>query len=256
MASIRLVVTNGCSFTYGTDLSDRGRCCWGRQVADALGADFVNLAAGGGSNRRLVRTTVEQLPAIAERYGCSPTEVLFLGMWSELPRWEVYDPDDPDAVALAESFQDRAWHRIGLWHLDRKYRPALAYYRHLQHDEGDLLDLLLGYSLLESFLRDNGYRYGFMLVEDLLPPDLTAGRYDNLLRHIDARRLLGGWRDCGELSFLSVVERRGLPMSGRPPRHKRRNGHPLEEAHATYAREYVLPFVHGLIKGGHEADSG
>ncbi len=95
MANVRLVVTNGCSFTHGTSLAEPERTCWPRVLADALDAPLVNLAAGGGSNHRLVRTTVEQLPQVVDRAGCTPQETLFVAMWTELARSEVYDPSTP-----------------------------------------------------------------------------------------------------------------------------------------------------------------
>jgi Family of unknown function (DUF6071) len=245
--SVRLVVANGCSFSYGVDLREPGVSCWGRVLADHLGAAFVNLAAGGGGNRRLVRTTVEQLAPLAAARGCQPEQVLFLGMWTELPRWEVYDPAEPEHVAVAESFRDRPWHRIGPWSLDRRYRPAQHYYRYLQHDEADFLNFLLGYVLLESYLRQRGFRHGFCLVEGF--PQLagdTAGCAD-YLADIDEQHLLGGWRRCGELSFVEVIRDRALPMSGRRRGVGRGNGHPLEQAHRVYALDYLAPFTRSLL---------
>ena len=247
------MVTNGCSFTYGADLRDRAVSCWGRVVADELGARFVNLAAGGGSNRRLVRTTVEQLEDVADRAGVSHAETLFIGMWTELPRWEVYDPAEPEYSALSDAFQDRPWHRIGIWSLSRGYRPARSYYRFLQHDEGDFLDFLLGYVLLEQFLRVKGFAYIFTLVQaypGLVTPD---PQYASFLRNIDEGRLLGGFTSCWELSFIELIRKHGLPMSGRKRGSIRGNGHPLEEAHLRYAREWLLPFIRATIPGAASA---
>lgn len=248
--AVRLVVVNGCSFSYGTDLKDRERSCWGRLLAEELRADFVNLAAGGGGNKRLVRTTVEQLKQVADTHGCKPSEVLFIGMWTELPRFEVYDPADPEHIAVADSFKDRPWHRIGLWSLDRKYRPARHYYRYLQHDEGDFLDFLLGYVLLESYLKQRGYQYGFCLVQGFPPLVDQPAAYADYLGDIDESHLLGGWRNCCDMSFIEVIRSRSLPMSGRPKKATRGDGHPLEEAHRVYATEYLAPFARTLLKAG------
>jgi hypothetical protein len=244
---VRLVVGNGCSFSYGTALNDRDRSCWGRILADELNAGFVNLAAGGGGNKRLVRTTVEQLKKTADAYGCEPAEVFFIGMWTELPRWEIYDPTELEHVAVADSFKDRPWHRIGLWSMNQKYRPAKHYYRYVQHDEGDFLDFLLGYVLLESYLRQRGYQYGFSLVQGFPPLVAHPDDYADYLGDIDESRLLGGWRHCCDMSFIEVIRSRHLPMSGRPKGAARGDGHPLEEAHRVYATDYLVPFARSLL---------
>jgi len=246
VANVRLVVTNGCSFTHGTSLAEPERTCWPRVLADALDAPLVNLAAGGGSNHRLVRTTVEQLPQVVDRAGCTPQETLFVAMWTELARSEVYDPSTPDTGYLSTAFADRPWHRIGIWSIDRGYRPARQFYRHLQHDEGDFLSFLLGYALLESFLRLHGFRYAFVFVEDLLPPGFRPDGYEHT-RLIDERHLLGGWDGSAADSFVGVIKARGLPMSGRQRGVTRGRGHPLEAAHRVYALEHVLPFVRQLL---------
>lgn len=245
---VRLVVVNGCSFTYGTDLMDRKRSCWGRVLADGLGAGFVNLAAGGGGNKRLVRTTVEQLQYVAAAQGCQPSEVLFIGMWTELPRFEIYDPAEPEHAAMADSFKDRPWHRIGVWSMERGYRPAKPYYRYLQHDEGDFLDFLLGYVLLESYLKQRGFRYGFSLVQCFPPLVEQPEVYADYLGDIDEGHLLGGWRNCCDVSFIEVIRSRSLPVSGRPKGATRGDGHPLEEAHRVYATEYLAPFARQLLE--------
>jgi hypothetical protein len=247
MRRIRLVVANGCSFTYGTCLARPEQSCWARLLADALDAPLVNIAAGGGSNRRLVRTTVEQLPRIAAEAGCRPAETLFVAMWAELPRWEVYDPGTPDAGFLPGSFTDRPWHRLGIWSMDRGYPPARRYYRYLQHDQGDFLSFLLGYGLLECFLRVQGFQYAFTLAEDLLPSGFRPADYRELTALIDDRHLAGGWDGCRERSFAEVIKARGLPMSGRPPGVTRGRGHPTEAAHRAYALDVMLPFVQQVL---------
>src|SRR4051812_22292433 len=110
--SPRLVVVNGCSLTYGLRLADPQASCWGRHVADGLGADCVNLAAGAGSNARLVRTSVNALPDLVAS-GVPARDILFIAMWTDLSRTEVRAPDAdrghrPDG-------DDMHWKRIGPW---------------------------------------------------------------------------------------------------------------------------------------------
>lgn len=233
---LKLIVVNGCSLTYGRRLQDPERSCWGRLVADGLGADFVNLAAGGGSNRRIVRTTVEHLGRITSARGLSPAEVLFVGMWTEISRAEVYD-GRPDEGFRPADYDDPHWNRIGPWQLKNKHEKSIRYYKHFQDDRGDIFNFLLDSILLQQFLRQGEYNYAFALAWDFLPADAFR-RHPQLSAQIDAARLLGGFDACGQVSFYDVVKRR-FPIG--------QGLHPLEEAHHFYANEYLLPWLRKTI---------
>ena len=55
-----ILLTNGDSFTYGTELTDNN-LAWPYVLADIIGYDCVNLAQPGASNDYIVRSTVEYL---------------------------------------------------------------------------------------------------------------------------------------------------------------------------------------------------
>lgn len=55
-----MILANGCSFTEGYDLPDRSKC-WANTLGNLLNSPVKNLALGGASNERIVRTTQEFL---------------------------------------------------------------------------------------------------------------------------------------------------------------------------------------------------
>jgi hypothetical protein len=55
-----MILTNGCSFTEGYDLPDKS-LAWPSQLGTLLNQSIKNLALGGSSNDRIVRTMKEEL---------------------------------------------------------------------------------------------------------------------------------------------------------------------------------------------------
>lgn len=233
--SLRLLVVNGCSMTYGAELRSRETSCWGGLVAQHLDLDFVNLAACAGSNNRLVRTTVEQLPRLTGERGLHPEEVLFLGMWTRLNRFEAYgeERDSQGWPGLADSFDDGLWCRIHPRYVERNDARSIAWYRHVQSDFGDRSTFMLNWILLDAWLAGNGYRYGFLWAFDP-DPQVFEGLpvYEGRL---DRSRLLGADRSpYGGPTFFSI----GQALDDLGP-----YGHPLERSHDLFVENHVLDWV-------------
>lgn len=55
-----MILTNGCSFTEGYDLEDLS-LAWPYQLGKIINQQVTNLALGGSSNDRILRTTIEYL---------------------------------------------------------------------------------------------------------------------------------------------------------------------------------------------------
>jgi len=232
--SPRLVVVNGCSLTYGARLADPQAMCWGRRVADGLGADFVNLAAGSGSNARLVRTSVNALPALVAS-GVPARDILFIAMWTQLSRTEVRVPDAD--LGHRPDGDDPHWKRIGPWRLQRGDEQSELYYRRLQSDDGDLETFLVGWILLDAFLSRLGVRAAYCLGWNILPPDAFT-RHPVLTHQLDDHRLFGGFDSCRESSFARTVKRGGFPEAP--------DKHPREDGHRYYAEQFLLPWLRRL----------
>ena len=232
--SPRLVVVNGCSMTYGLRLADPQATCWARLVADDLGADCVNLAAGAGSNARLVRTSVGALPELVAN-GIPARDILFIAMWTGLSRTEVRVPD-PDPRHRPDG-DDLHWKRIGPWRMQFGDEQTELYYRHLQSDDGDLENFLVGWILLDAFLSRLGVRAAYCLAWDILPPDAFT-RHPVLTHQLDDHRLFGGFDSCRESSFGAKVW--GGRFAAAP------DEHPLEDGHRHYAEQLLLPWLRRL----------
>jgi hypothetical protein len=233
LGGIRLVIVNGCSLTHGDEHEAPDETSWGPVLARRISTPCVNLASDGGSNRRLVRTAVAQVDVLTAWHGVQPRETLFLAMWTKLNRSEVYAGEPDPYPGLSDAFVDRDWHRILPWLLGRSDRPSVAWYRYLQHDVGDRLDFLLGWVLLQAWLRQRGYRHGFLWAFD---PDPTAFRGGpEFTAQIDFRRVIGA--DDGGFGGPSLYS------IGRMLGDLGRRNHPLERSRDYYVHNVLYPWL-------------
>jgi hypothetical protein len=239
-SDVALVVANGCSMTYGDELTDRLQTCWASVLARSLGADVVNLGACAGSNRRIVRTTVEQLDRCRQARGLEPSQVLMLSMWSRLNRFELYGHEPDRQGGLATSFDDADWCRIHPAYIERRDQRTITWYKHLQTDVGDRSGFVLDWIIFDHWLMARGYPHGFIWAFDPPPSGLFAGieHYEPLL---DTSSLLGAKsQPQGGPSFYSFGVELGDLGPGR---------HPLERAHADFAEQHLYPWVQELLAG-------
>lgn len=106
-----ILLTNGCSWTWGggLDLDSteddliRNASTWPAHLAKFLNAEeVVQLAAGCGSNQRILRTTLDWiLNQPTERL----TKTVAIIQWTEFSRFEYYSPKDP--LDYYENFSER-----------------------------------------------------------------------------------------------------------------------------------------------------
>lgn len=79
------IYANGCSFTYGDELSNPAESAWPILLADKLSGDIVNDAVSGGSNYRTIYRTIKN---IKEEYD------LYLIAWTDYSRFTFYKSDN------------------------------------------------------------------------------------------------------------------------------------------------------------------
>lgn len=110
-----IVLANGCSWTYGGGLDDTrtreelDQVTWPCQLAKLMNADkFYNLADGGGSNQRILRTTLDWL--LKQDQHTLDNTVAFI-QWTEESRYEYYSPLDFDDEY--ENIEER-WMKVKL----------------------------------------------------------------------------------------------------------------------------------------------
>ena len=99
------ILTNGCSWTYGGALEldgpefeqERLSVTWPARLASKLNATYTNIASGGGSNQRVVRTTIDWIYKNRENI----KNTIAIIQWSDTSRYEYYEPlDKSDAHEL------------------------------------------------------------------------------------------------------------------------------------------------------------
>ncbi|WP_158841348.1 DUF6071 family protein [Saccharothrix deserti] len=219
---IKLLVTNGCSMTAGEELDSPRTQAWPVLLARALGVELVNMGLGGGSNRRIVRTTVATLPALCEQRSIAPEETLVVCTWTRPDRTEHFDPGF--TRRRSEFDADVNWRVIGPFN-DSRDKQAKAFYRHLWSEEGQIGSFLLEWILLDSFLRLRGYvsRYAFAYRDVTALPTTPSLR--GLPGQIDRTTVFGEFPVGEGMAFDDMTL--DLP---RAPRN-----HPLTEGHHRFA---------------------
>jgi lysophospholipase L1-like esterase len=229
---IRLLVANGDSNTWGSELSRPAVSNWAAVLADRLGVEVVNLAEQGGSNHRILRTTVEHLGRLVAAHRLEPADVLYVGMWTLRDRMEVVGDTPELSMVHVAGFRDRPWQRIRALLIDRDHEPSVLWFRDLCERQTGVVDLLLSTILLDRWLARFGCRYALALAYDELGERLAA-RHPKLTSQLRPGVLVGG-RGWSDAAMRMVVE-------GRAPIGP--DGHPLEAGHRLYVDEVLLPWL-------------
>ncbi len=216
---LEVLITNGCSLTCGEELSAPGRDGWPNLLARALGLRLINLSQEGGSNARVVRTTVAALARSPEL--CARALVLVL--WTEPDRSEYCVTDDGGGQPLALLSSEEHWRQIGPW-LNRRGgpRPVRRYYASLWDEQGQRADFLLRWAMLVSHMRVLGcvdrYALGY-------PPTQYGSLRDGAWLGLSTDHIMGGLEPGFDDSFLGLTWH-----DDRGP-----GGHPLVRSHARWA---------------------
>jgi len=79
------IYVNGCSFTYGDELTDPARNSWPILLGNKLNANVFNDAESGGSNYRLVYQTIKNLKECYD---------LYILAWTNYARFTFYKSDN------------------------------------------------------------------------------------------------------------------------------------------------------------------
>lgn len=221
---IRLLVTNGCSCAVGKEMEHPARDGWPTVLAESLGVELVNLARNGSSNRRIIRTLVEQLPTVIKQSGYAPDEIMTMVSWSETSRHEHYVGKKRSLrrFNVGDRFHD-GWQRIGSWRVAEGHKGSIAFYDHLWNDDGQLANHFLDWLMMDALLRDTGvhprYNFAFPIPRELPSPAVVAAE------QLDPTRTFGGIPPRPGTCFLEMPKE-----FARGP-----GGHSLEEGHRWFA---------------------
>jgi hypothetical protein len=134
---------NGCSHTYGDDLSSRDKS-WPAVVARNLGHDFVNDSVSGGSNERILYRTVKHLQEFDKFYIA----------WTYTSRFTRYRADNNYEVNFNPQLHN------SLYGSDPDFKTyGLLHYRVWHNELFCFKQWLQNIVLLQTYFKANNKRY-------------------------------------------------------------------------------------------------
>lgn len=222
---IRLLVANGCSFTRGAELGDPGSTAWPAVLASRLGVPVANLGSDGGSNRRIVRTTVGVLDQVCGEFGVPVEETLVLCMWTCATRGEYHVRRRRDRGNRPDLPYETDWRRLGPWSMEEEGSAANVHFRSMWSKEGGTINLLTDWVLLDTYLRSRGALARYAYAWNVLPSKMPA-EAAGLFTQLERTSVYGNTFDSSETSFQNSTRDRFRLGPGL---------HPLEAAHAYFA---------------------
>tara|TARA_R100000231_G_scaffold139540_1_gene121165 strand:- start:483 stop:1178 length:696 start_codon:yes stop_codon:yes gene_type:complete len=143
----KLLITNGCSFTYGDELSRRNHEAFPYLLALKHNIPVNNLAYNGKSNEAIVRTTLEFMLDS----DLSKIDPIFIIGWSGIARKEFYS--------------DGKWSKITPTQVAVN-KLAEVHYMYLQSNKQDNLEFFNHTLLLQLLFESKNYQYFFFNIDD------------------------------------------------------------------------------------------
>ena len=150
-----VLLTNGCSMCYGSDLTEdhlqRMKSCWSGKLGKAAGFDeVVNLGYPGGSNDRILRTTIEWIIQHYLNKKIDTNSLLVCIGWTSPMRREFYIDDEWRQLIPYHDYKDSA-----ASFLNRVYRETAW------HENESAIRFATQLISLQSFLKHNNISYVF-----------------------------------------------------------------------------------------------
>lgn len=218
-----ILFANGCSMTMGAELADPHTASFPALLARHFGLELANIALGGASNCRILRTTLMWI-ADYLGHGGRPEDLFVLIGWTSPDRREF-------GLSENESSQDANtfWRYIHIHQQFADATPDLIQLRKLiirsfWCDRESMTRFLLAASSLENVLASHGIRHCFV---HAIPISSLHPELRDLAGAIDARRFFNFLQPQGD--FLSTSrDVWSVPIG--PLKH------PLEEGHLRWSR--------------------
>ena len=133
-----ILYTNGCSFTWGDELSNRNSR-YASLLANKLNCELVDNSMCGSSNERILRTTFDYLQ---DPKTDLENLIVVIG-WSGISRTEIYN---------------NGWSTITPTMMGTDTR-AIEYYKHIQSEQQDNLKFYNQVLLLQLWLEKHNVKY-------------------------------------------------------------------------------------------------
>lgn len=143
---------NGCSFTYGDELSDQFNSSWPAVVARQLKTNFVNDAVSGGTNERTVYKTLQRVGDYD----------YYIIAWTSYSRFTEYNPIDNYEINFTPNLNlDTSLHYSKDLNTNySKYKIyGEMYYKHWFNELYEFKKWLQQIILLQSFFGQHKKKY-------------------------------------------------------------------------------------------------
>ena len=221
-----ILYTNGCSFTWGDELSNRNSR-YASLLANKLNCELVDNSMCGASNERILRTTLDYLQ---DPKTDLENLIVVIG-WSGISRTEIYD---------------NGWDTITPTMMGTDKR-AIEYYQWIQSEQQDNLKFYNQVLLLQLWLEKHNVKYFMfridsgqvkMVVKDGSNREVSDG-YDTT--HLSQQQI----KDINLKAFPSYISNTltfreyGIQNGGglKP------KGHPNEKSHELFSE-----YLYGIIQ--------
>ena len=237
---IKTLYANGCSWTvgnglpedinfpstgnHGSDLALAQDYTWPSIIAKKLSCDVVNDAEGGGSNKRILRTTCNYLMDYPkEKYN----ELLVMIGWTSIERDEIYIQDEWHKFNARQDFSTYSGHNLDSNTVKNISEYQKMYVTNVYHQEANLVYYFQQLYLLSNLLENLGIKYIFfngLSTHKFHSTVLDLNRFKERLEKIKTPSMLT------ETAFSIFCHEKKLPLSTCM--------HPMIEAQAVWA-EYL-----------------
>jgi hypothetical protein len=176
---------------------------------------------------------VTAISDICRNQGVNANEVLFLGLWTYLERYEYFVNNAPSGGLWPD---DEGWGTIDPYMIDLrrtkslralfrqlKNRAPRAFYHQLWSEEGQGVSFLLDWVMLDAFLISRGYEARYAFGAPLCISDSDTSQ--KLAGMLDPKRVYGGLNPRYDRSFMGLTSelQRGPEL------------HPLTAGHQAFA---------------------
>ena len=214
---IRVILFDGCSWTWGDELENRKKDRFSTLVSDHLGKDHVNLSERGKSNDGILRTTIE--------YCQSNTVDLAIIQFTKISRREILDSKGERYIRI---------------NVGSKNETSGLYFENLYTHADDIANFYKNKFLLEHFFKVKGIPYYFVCLNK--KKDLYK---ENYIEYLLYKRKPSSWQKMSDTEPVTSLytlfggdKKDGTPYFDYPP-----SGHPNIKGHQKIA-DHILQNLH------------
>ena len=206
-----LLIANGCSHTSGAEIEfeSQGQCfdkAWPAQLAKIWKCEHINLAISGGSQTRVIRTTIECIGNLISK-GYKPKDLFVIILWPGPYRTEVYEKERTESIW-------KGWVPLVVGNdytgdrsdtILRYYKSWVACYDEHQANTSFYLDTIL----LQNYLKAWKINYFFFRAPTT---NLSAdSKFNSFKIQLDKKRFPGAL-DIGQ-SYCEILQSLGVEYS-------------------------------------------